>query len=85
MTRLLIKNSPIDQTRCALCGARNECGLATGAQDCWCFSHAVVWQPQHPFPTQTHCAACLCHRCLMNQKALDRALEQMARVLKQHC
>jgi hypothetical protein len=79
-----VKKSLLDQTRCPLCGIRNECGLAEGAQDCWCFSQDVSWQPPPRVPMEIRDATCLCRPCLMSQKALDRALEQMALMLKQH-
>ena len=79
----IFKKSFTGPTRCPLCGVRNECGLVAGAQDCWCFSQLVQWQPPQGFSPQIGSAACLCRLCMMSQKALDRALEQTALILKQ--
>jgi hypothetical protein len=81
--RILTK-SRLDPTRCPLCGARNQCGLTAGAKDCWCFAQVVSWQPPPTLPSEILGSACLCRPCLTSQKALDRALEQMALTLTQH-
>jgi hypothetical protein len=79
-----IKVSRRDPTRCPLCDMPNHCGLAIGARDCWCFAQVVPWQPAPRLPREIRSARCLCRPCLMSQKALDRALQQMELVLKQH-
>jgi len=34
--------SELKQDRCPLCGGPNECGLAAGRSECWCFEAKIA-------------------------------------------
>ena len=54
----------IDQTRCPLCGESNACGVASGADTCWCFSAKVPADVRERVPPASLDRACICERCV---------------------
>lgn len=55
--------TPIDPTRCVLCGADNECGVARGKGTCWCFSTRIPDAVLERVPPELRDRACVCERC----------------------
>jgi hypothetical protein len=55
--------SPIDPTRCPLCGAENECGAARGAGTCWCFAQRIPDDVLERIPPEFRDQVCICERC----------------------
>lgn len=66
-TCFIMTNEKLNQgaRTCSQCGAGFTCGLAAGAERCWCFDLPVVLPAREG-------AACLCPKCL--QAVLDEAL-----------
>jgi hypothetical protein len=52
-----------DPTRCPLCGASNQCGMAAGSTECWCFGATVSKEALERLPSAARGVACLCARC----------------------
>ena len=60
-------------SRCPLCGAANECGVAAGKGVCWCFSVQMPEAALAAVPEAERMQACICEACAA-AAALDRAL-----------
>ena len=52
-----------DATRCALCGGPNDCGMALGKSDCWCFSTPIPAEVLARVPDEERNRVCVCRRC----------------------
>jgi hypothetical protein len=52
-----------DPTRCALCGEPNECGMARGDTECWCFSTKIPQRALDLVPLAARNEVCICARC----------------------
>jgi hypothetical protein len=52
-----------DPTRCPLCGVANECGMAQGSNECWCFGATVSKDTLERLPAPLRGKACVCARC----------------------
>jgi hypothetical protein len=59
----------VDPTRCPLCGDRNGCGAAQGAQACWCFAVSIPTQVLERVPPEQRNRACLCKSCATGDQA----------------
>jgi hypothetical protein len=57
------ESATVDPRRCPLCGAGNECGMAAGASDCWCFHVSIPDQVIDRVPAEARGAACVCKGC----------------------
>jgi hypothetical protein len=77
-----MKKTNLDPCRCPLCGNGNECGVAAGEKNCWCFSQPVPRGVVQKLPAEARGVACVCRACAMSQNALDRTLGRMAEVLR---
>lgn len=55
--------SPVDPSRCPLCGEDNACGARRGAGTCWCFSIQISDEVIERIPPALRNVACLCERC----------------------
>ncbi len=67
-------NTPIDPTRCPLCGAPNDCQLAAGATSnaqCWCATKRFPRELLARVPEQARQRACICLRCLTEAVAAN--------------
>lgn len=52
-----------DPSRCALCGEPNECGMARGDAECWCFSVQIPQKALDLVPLAAREKVCICARC----------------------
>jgi hypothetical protein len=53
----------LDPTRCPLCGVQNECGIAAGQSECWCFDVTIQKQTLDQLPDAARGVACICKTC----------------------
>ena len=53
----------IDPSKCALCGEPNECGMARGDSECWCFSAKIPEKALNLVPLAAKGTACICAKC----------------------
>jgi hypothetical protein len=52
-----------DPSRCPLCGVENQCGMAAGSTECWCFGATVSKDALERLPPAALGKACVCARC----------------------
>lgn len=50
-------------TRCAVCGGDNACGMARGADTCWCASISIPAAVLARVPLEQRNRVCVCQRC----------------------
>lgn len=56
--------SPVEPTRCPVCGASNSCAAAAGSSEpCWCMAVEISQQALERIPEAARNIACLCPRC----------------------
>jgi hypothetical protein len=77
-----MKESHVDPARCPLCGDFNDCGVAAGEGNCWCFTQRIPAEVLKRVPAEARGIACVCRFCASSQRALTRALEQMSDLLR---
>jgi hypothetical protein len=58
-----MSENTLDPTRCPLCGVQNECGMAAGQAECWCFSVVVAQQTLERLPQAARGVSCVCKNC----------------------
>ncbi len=56
-----------DEARCVLCGEPNECGMAKGESECWCFSVKMPQKALDLVPLAARNKACICAKCAAKQ------------------
>ena len=56
--------------------------IAAGEKSCWCFSQPMPQGVLEMLPAEARGIACVCRTCAMSHNALERALDQMAEVLR---
>ena len=66
--------SPMDPRRCPLCGDGNACGMAEGAETCWCFDTTVPDEVIDRVPAEARDVACVCRACASGQRGPAEAL-----------
>ncbi len=49
---------------CALCGAPNQCGIAAGNSECWCFTEPVPQALIDRVPEALRDRVCICQVCV---------------------
>ena len=49
--------------RCPLCGEPNDCGLAAGKTDCWCFAVKISPAALVRLPEEARGKVCMCRKC----------------------
>lgn len=62
----------VDPTRCPLCGERNLCVLASGAEPgtpCWCGTVSIPAATLALVPEQAKNVACICRACAEKRPA----------------
>jgi hypothetical protein len=57
----------IDPRVCPLCGSANACGVAAGAENCWCFSSSISGEVLKQVPAAAKARACVCAACAAGQ------------------
>ncbi len=50
--------------QCVLCGEANECGIAAGNTECWCFATPVPRALIERVPESQRNRACICQACV---------------------
>jgi len=57
--------TPIDTSKCPLCGKQNECAVAAGrdAESCWCMSVTMSATALASIPAEAQGKTCICARC----------------------
>jgi hypothetical protein len=53
----------LDPSRCAICGEPNECGMARGDSECWCFNTTIPKSVLDLVPEQAQNVVCVCATC----------------------
>ena len=51
------------QDICPLCGGPNGCGIAAGADTCWCFTAAIPPAALERVPDEARDRTCICAAC----------------------
>jgi hypothetical protein len=67
-------SEPAEPTQCPICGAGNECGMAAGAAECWCFTATIPASVLEQIPEAARGVACVCRECAAGDKKRQRAL-----------
>jgi hypothetical protein len=68
----------LDPERCPLCGEGNACGIAQGAESCWCFDTEISAEVRARIPSDARGRACLCERCASERSVAPRKLKVVA-------
>jgi Cysteine-rich CWC len=66
-------NSRFSPDRCPLCGGPNDCGVAQGKDQCWCFTANISPEALAPLPEEARGKICICARCAQRGAALALA------------
>ncbi|HEX3598023.1 MAG TPA: cysteine-rich CWC family protein [Polyangiaceae bacterium] len=53
----------LDPSRCAICGEPNECGMARGDSECWCFDATIPRKTLDLVPLAARDKVCVCAKC----------------------
>jgi hypothetical protein len=61
--------SELRPDRCPLCGGPNDCGMAAGKSECWCFEAKISAEALAQVPEEAKGKVCVCRKC-----AKERAL-----------
>jgi hypothetical protein len=49
--------------RCPLCGGPNDCGVAAGKNECWCFTAKISAEALAALPDEARGRVCICANC----------------------
>lgn len=55
-------------SRCPLCGEPNACGMAAGAETCWCMSTEIPASVLERIPPEAREQACVCAACAAGKR-----------------
>ncbi|MGE3344810.1 MAG: cysteine-rich CWC family protein [Vicinamibacterales bacterium] len=61
--------TPVDPTRCPICGDDNRCGAERGAGSCWCHAVRIPESVLDKVPPAARNVACVCERCAFERRA----------------
>jgi hypothetical protein len=53
----------LDPARCPLCAQPNACGMAAGAEHCWCFEARIAPGVLARIPERARGVVCVCAKC----------------------
>jgi len=56
--------SELKQNRCPVCSGPNECGLAAGKSECWCFEATIAPEVLEQVPEEAKGKVCVCEKCV---------------------
>ncbi len=72
----------VDEKRCPLCGALNQCTMAARPADqrdkpvpCWCTNIGVPMELRERIPPELRMKACICKNCIEAFKAQQEKAE----------
>lgn len=74
--------NPVDPLCCPLCGEENQCALARGRGNCWCFSRSIPDEVLARVPLEAQEKACVCERCAFDSFNPTSVYEKMRAILK---
>jgi hypothetical protein len=63
----------LDPDRCPLCGNGNDCGMARGAETCWCFEAVIPDELIEKVPAEARGVVCVCKACASGAVAASRS------------
>jgi hypothetical protein len=72
----------VDTTRCPLCGESNQCGMAAGATECWCFGAKISADVLERVPDAARGVACVCASCAAKGAARSEKQRQLEALLR---
>jgi hypothetical protein len=61
--------SELRPDRCPQCGGPNECGMAAGKSECWCFQVKIAEEALERVPEEERGRLCVCQACGMRMRA----------------
>jgi len=62
-------------TVCPVCGAANDCGVAAGKVDCWCFTAVLPPEVLEKIPGDAQGSVCVCPACARQSPRIPAAEE----------
>lgn len=65
-----------DPSRCPLCGQANQCGMAAGSTECWCFGATVSEEALERLPSGARGKLCICARCAAGAGSAETAVPE---------
>jgi hypothetical protein len=77
-----IVNDCIDPKRCPLCGGANDCAVAQGRGNCWCFTRAIPEDVLARIPPEAQERACVCSACAFGSHDPASKLQRMTEILR---
>jgi hypothetical protein len=57
---------------CPICGEPNDCAIARGENECWCFDEVFPPNLLERVPPQARGEICVCRNCVMKAKDASR-------------
>ncbi len=58
--------SDLKPDRCPLCGEPNDCGMAAGKSECWCFQGKISPETLAALPEAARGKVCVCQKCVLD-------------------
>jgi hypothetical protein len=58
--------SELKPDRCPLCGGPNDCGIAAGKSECWCFQVKIAAEELGRLPEEAKGTVCVCEKCALD-------------------
>jgi hypothetical protein len=55
--------SELRPDRCPQCGGPNECGMAAGKSECWCFQVKIAAEALQRVSEEAKLKQCVCRKC----------------------
>jgi len=75
-------NTAVDPHRCPLCGGTNDCAVAQGRGNCWCFSRPIPDEVLERIAPDARDRACVCTACAFGQREPTKTYQRMAEILR---
>jgi hypothetical protein len=57
--------------RCPVCGGPNDCGMAAGKSECWCFEVKISPEVIKKVPEEAKGKVCVCANCVRAANARE--------------
>jgi len=75
-------NTVMDPHRCPLCGGANDCAVAQGRGNCWCFTRPIPDEVLERIPTDARDRACVCTACAFGTRERTQTYQRMTEILR---
>lgn len=75
-------DTAVDAHRCPLCGGKNDCAVAQGRGNCWCFTRPIPDTVLERIPPEARDRACVCTSCAFGQREPTKIYQRMAEILR---